>query len=85
MTKTTIYLEEGELKALKRLASRQAGKSVAQLIREGVQLILKTKPKKEKDKFSYLKKLLKEKPRKSSSFGPDPVAYQRKLRDEWNS
>lgn len=84
MTKTTIYLNEVELKSLKALASKQSGKSVSQLIREGIQLVLKMKPKKEKDKFSYLKKLLNEKPRKSSSFGPDPVTFQRRLRDEWD-
>ncbi len=84
MTKTTIYLEEGELKALKRLASQQAGRSVSQIIREGIKLMLQTKPKKGKEKNSFLKKLLKEKPRKSSSFGPDPVTYQRKLREEWD-
>jgi len=80
MIKTTVYLDESELRSLKSMAAKQPGKSVAQLIREGVRYIVKNKPK--KDKFSYLRKLLHEKPRKSS-FG-DPVAYQRKLRDEWD-
>ena len=84
VTKTTLYVDDNEFKSLKLLASKMPGKSVSQLIREGIKLILKTKPKKEKAKNSFLKKLLSEKPRKSSSFGPDPVAYQRKLRDEWD-
>ncbi len=81
MIKTTIYLNESELKNLKAMASKQKGKSISQLIREAIQLLSKTKP--EKNKNSYLLKLLKEKPRKSNSFLPDPVTYQRRLRDEW--
>lgn len=80
MTKTTIYLEENLLSGLKRLSVGKAPTSVAKLIREAVREFL-TKNE-SKRPTSHLQKILKQKPR-TSSFG-DAVAYQRRLRSEWD-
>ena len=61
MHKTTIYLSDEELASLKARASKEGEKSFSQLIREGIQLLLKTKVKKQRVKNSFLKKIFKEK------------------------
>jgi Holliday junction resolvasome RuvABC ATP-dependent DNA helicase subunit len=88
MQKTTIYLEEKDLKALKLLAAQKSHTKVADLIRQSVHALLKTKEKKEP--FEFLKNYLSKKSRgrkkasqsKKQGF-KDAVKFQRKLRDEW--
>lgn len=81
MIKTTVYLNEGEFAKLKRIAEADAYHNLAGLIRQAVKDFVSAYVKKPRDRFSFTKKLLKQKPR-ASSFG-DPVAFQRKLRSEW--
>jgi hypothetical protein len=80
MRKTTVYLDDKELKALKAMAAKRAGTSSARLIREAVQSFLGRKDK--KTGFDFLKKALGQKPRPSSF--SDPVAYQKSIRQEWS-
>lgn len=80
MTKTTVYLDERELRALKDLAGKLRGMSAATLIREAVRDLLKKK--RTAPSFRLLKKYLSKKPG-ASSFG-EPIRYQRALRKDWN-
>lgn len=80
MTKTTVYLDERELSALKELAAKKRGVSAATLIREAVRDLLR-KGAKPAD-FGFLKKHLKAKPSRTS-FG-DGVRHQRLMRKEWD-
>lgn len=80
MTKTTVYLEEREIRALKDLAGKLRGMSAATLIREAVRDLLRKK--RSAPSFRLLRKHLSKRP-KASSFG-DPVRYQQTLRKDWN-
>ncbi len=77
--KTTIYLDDKELKDLKILATRLTKGSAADLIRQAVRDLLRTKS--QPASFKFLKKHLVKKPSRTS-FG-DAVSYQRSLRKEW--
>ena len=79
MKKTTIYLEEKELRELKILAARIPHGNAARLIRQAVRDLLKKGP--DKSEFRFLRKTLRQKP-SPTSFG-DAVDYQRSLRKEW--
>ena len=80
MKKTTIYLGDRELRALKVLATKMVGGNAATLIRQAVSDFLRKK--KQKNTFTFFKKILHQKP-SHTSFG-DPVEYQRLLRKEWS-
>lgn len=79
MQKTTIYLEEPMLRELKMLAAKTPKANMVSLIRRALREFLAKSG--VRNRHAYLKKILKQKPRKTS-FG-DPVAYQRALRKEW--
>lgn len=81
MHKTTIYLDEKDLRALKMLAAQSPQINVVTLIRQALRDFLNKMT--QRPHFSYLKKLLKKKP-SSTSFG-DGVSYQRSLRKEWKT
>ncbi|MCC6271982.1 MAG: ribbon-helix-helix protein, CopG family [Deltaproteobacteria bacterium] len=80
MQKTTIYLDDKELKELKVLAAKLTRGSAADLIRQAVREFIHTK-KSRPACFAFLKKHLRKK-RSPTSFH-DPVSYQRSLRKEW--
>ncbi|MBI2336466.1 MAG: hypothetical protein HYU97_06855 [Deltaproteobacteria bacterium] len=79
MQKTTIYLDERELKQLKILAAEHIEGSVAKLIRKAVRRFVSDISHQRELKF--LKKILQSPPRKTSF--RDGVRYQRSLRREW--
>ena len=81
MIKTTVYLNEGEMEKLRRIAQEDGRVNLASLIRQAVKNFVHAYIKKPHDRFVFTKKLLKQKSR-LSSFG-DPVAFQQKLRSEW--
>ncbi len=82
MTKTTIYLDEKQLRSLKTLATKSSKRAnVADLIRRAVFEFI-NKQKNAPQSFANLLNLLKQSPR-PSSFG-DGVAYQHSLRNEWD-
>jgi hypothetical protein len=80
MKKTTLYLDEKEMKELKILAAQLSKGSASNLIRRAVRDFLnKTK---EHPSFSFLRKHLQKRPR-ATSFG-DGVTFQRSIRKEWD-
>lgn len=80
VVKTTVYLDENELRDLKILAARSHKANVAGLIREALRDLLRNR--RQKTSFPFLKKTLRCKPSRTS-FG-DAVGYQRALRKEWH-
>mgnify|MGYP001604577033 CR=1 FL=1 len=79
MQKTTIYLDERELRGLKTLAARVPGGTMTRLIRKAIRDLLGRGL--EIPRYSFLKKTLRKKPT-LTSFG-EAVRYQRALRKEW--
>ncbi|MBI4125138.1 MAG: hypothetical protein HY466_04330 [Deltaproteobacteria bacterium] len=79
MHKTTIYLDERMLRELKMLTAKTPKANMVSLIRQALREFLAKSG--EQNRHAYLKRMLKQKPRKTS-FG-DPVSYQRALRKEW--
>ncbi len=84
MHKTTLYLEDELLHRLKKRSMGSSRKeSIAEFIRRAIRAALSLEEKKEEQNFlPHFRKLLQQKPRKSS-FG-DPVEFQRKIREEWD-
>ena len=80
MIKTTVYLDEHEFAKLKEIASGDKRHNLAALVRQAIKNFIGSY-KKPTIAFAFTRKLLKQKARRSS-FG-DPVAFQRKLREEW--
>jgi len=80
MKKTTLYIDEKELRELKLLAAKLSQGSASDLIRQAVRDFIKKN--KEKPSHPFLKKHLNKKAH-STTFG-DGVAYQRSLRKEWD-
>lgn len=80
MHKTTIYLDEKMLQELKMLAAKTPKANLVGLIRQALREFLAKSAL--RNRHGHLKKILKQKPRKTG-FG-DPVAYQRALRKEWS-
>ena len=80
MVKTTVYLDENELRDLKIMAARSHKANVAGLIREALRDLLRNR--RQKTSFPFLKKILRLKPSRTS-FG-DAVDYQKALRKEWH-
>lgn len=79
MHKTTLYIPEDDIKALKRLALETPKKGLTHHIRQAILEYLERRRSRGK-KFATLRKYMGTIPR--SRFG-DGVEYQRQLRDEW--
>lgn len=79
MQKTTIYLDERELRGLKTLAAKVPGGTMTRLIRKAIRDLLGKGG--EVSRYSFLKKTLRQKPSRTS-FG-EAVRYQQALRKEW--
>ncbi|MFA6451545.1 MAG: ribbon-helix-helix protein, CopG family [bacterium] len=80
MRKTTLYLEDDIVKKIKELAIEEAGSSMTKIINDTLRQGLGIEKSKTK-RFYYMKKAHGS----AKCFGKtDPVAFQRKLRSEWD-
>lgn len=82
MKKTTLYIEDEILKKLKLRTIQGEGASMTALINDALRNFLSERPSLPRDKFQNLKQARSSSPAFKKI--KDPVAYQKKLRSEWD-